>query len=140
MEKLPVEIIWQIFEQLKYKDQITLHRVNKSLCNKYEGLNLEKGIEVVWRIQEETEKHYPHRNFYTAEFRKQKKRVEKEKWKNMEMGIILKVEMTKKLLDKLGENNSYEENEEKIKQEFVYKEIKVLYIQEMKYSTRVKYI
>ena len=101
MEKLPTEIIWQIFEQLKYKDQISLHEVNKSLYKQYKESNLKEGIEIVWRIQKETEKHYPHRNFYTAEFRKQKKRVEKEKWKDMEIGIILKVEMTKRLLEKL---------------------------------------
>ncbi len=136
MEKLPVEIIWQIFEQLKYKDQISLHKVNKRLYNHYKELNLKEGIEIVWRIQKETEKHYPNRNFYTAEFQKQKKKTNKE----IESGIILKVEMTKKMLEKLRRNNSYEENEEKIKQEFVYKEIKVLDIQEMKYLTCVKYI
>ena len=142
MEKLPIEIVWQIFEKLNYKDQVSLYLVNKTLYNYYKGLSSKNETRIEWIIQVETircfsyisyeEGFNSYKNLYTMKFIK----IDKDK---IEFGRVLNQKMTQRLFNDIRRNNLDSENEEIIKGEFKYKKVEVSKIIEKKWSTEIKF-
>src|SRR6266536_1357471 len=56
MNNLQIEILWEVFNQLEYKNQISLYRTCRKMYKGYKELNKRKNIKIKWKIQKEIEK------------------------------------------------------------------------------------